>query len=319
MFARHHSPVARRSTDVRELILRTVSICRATFDRIVDIEVSGDASIPSVVGEASQLEQVLLNICLNARDALESSGRHDPRIRIALDVAPGADADQQATDWVRLRISDNGPGMTDHVRGRIFEPFFTTKEVGRGSGLGLATAYAITEDHGGRLLCDSQLGIGTTFTVLLPSAPEAASEARALVRQQPGGTERILVIDDEHLVRSAVRSILEPMGYTVREAADAPSGFELFRRERDQLDLVLLDLSLPGISGDSVLSSMLRERPGMRIVLLTGYRPLIAPEGAAAVVQKPFEVEELLRVVREVCDGGGPSQSPTRGPAPATT
>jgi CheY-like chemotaxis protein len=254
-----------------------------------------------VDGEGGQLEQVFLNVCLNARDALEAAGKKERCIRIELDVVAG-EREQNASDWVRIRLTDNGTGMTDDVRGRIFEPFFTTKEVGRGTGLGLATAYAIVSDHAGRLLCESTLGVGTTFTVLLPVSRETVAESGVAPRRERGGTETVLVIDDERLVRNAVRGILEPMGYTVREAPDAQRAMALFQLERDRIDLILLDASMPGTGGETLFANVLVEAPAAKIVLFTGYRPQQTPPGAASVLEKPFEVEELLRVVRRVCD-----------------
>jgi signal transduction histidine kinase/CheY-like chemotaxis protein len=311
VFARRDETASTASVDVRELVQRTVTMCRATFDRSVDIDVVSEGQLPAVIGEGGRLEQVFLNICLNARDALESSGRKERGIRIELDTAAdGANAVARAArDWVRVRISDNGTGMPEDVRARIFEPFFTTKEVGRGTGLGLATAYAIVRDHGGRLSCDSRFGVGTTFTILLPSSGEIVASSGVVSETHPGGTETVLVIDDERLVRSAVRGVLEPMGYTVREAPDGESGFELFQRERDHIDLILLDMSMPGVGGKTLLANIRAEAPAAKVVLFTGYRPPTAPEGAARMLQKPFELEELLCVVREVCDA---SRDPAR-------
>jgi CheY-like chemotaxis protein len=242
-----------------------------------------------------------LNICLNARDALESCGKKNPSIRIQLDTVSG-ESSRDPREWVRVRITDNGGGMPDEVRARVFEPFFTTKEVGRGTGLGLATAYAIVADHGGRLFCESTVGAGTTFTVLLPVTARSMRPSLVPKRKQPGGTETVLVIDDERLVRNAVRGVLEPAGYRVLEAPDGESGLTLFQRERDRVDVVLLDLTIPGSAGESLFQSLRSDVPSAKVVLLAPYRTLSVPEGAAGVLQKPFELDELLRIVREVCD-----------------
>lgn len=304
LFARHDKAAATSSVDLCELVQRTVSMCRATFDRTIEMELVVGAELPAVAGDAGQLEQVFLNICLNARDALESSGKKGRRIRIELDSVSGQGEGEHAPrDHVRVRISDNGSGMPDEVRARIFEPFFTTKEVGRGTGLGLATAYAIASDHGGRLLCESLPAVGTTFTVLLPATTEVVRKSGVQPRRHRGGTETVLVIDDERLVRNAVRGVLEPMGYTVREAPDGESGLALFQRERDRIDVVLLDVSMPGVRGETVFANIRVEAPHAKVILFAGYRPPQAPEGAAGMLQKPFELEDLLRVVREVCDG----------------
>ena len=304
LFARHDRSPSRTCLEVGELVQRTVSMCRATFDRTIEVELVVADKLPTVAGDAAQLEQVFLNICLNARDALESSGKTERNIRVELDSVKGGDEGGCGEGaFVRIRISDNGSGMPDEVRARIFEPFFTTKEVGRGTGLGLATAYAIASDHGGRLFCDSRLAVGTTFTVLLPASFETVPQNGARPEQHLGGTETVLVIDDERLVRNAVRGILEPMGYTVHEAADGESGLALFQRERDGIDVVLLDVSMPGVRGATAFANIRSEAPAAKVVLFTEYLPRQAPEGARGILQKPFELEDLLRVVREVCDG----------------
>jgi PAS domain S-box-containing protein len=301
VFARRTKVTVKRPLDVRELVNRTVSMCRATFERALDIELVDTAPTSTVDGEGGQLEQVFLNICLNARDALDAAGRKERRISIELDVVAG-EAERTPNDWLRIRFTDNGTGMSDEVRSRIFEPFFTTKEVGRGTGLGLATAYAIVTDHGGKLLCESTLGVGTTFSVLIPASRETIAENGVMRRRERGGTETVLVIDDERLVRNAVRGVLEPMGYTVREAPDAQSGLALFQRERERIDLILFDASMPGTGGETLFANVLVEAPTAKIVLFIGYRPQQMPVGAAGVLEKPFELEELLRVVRKVCD-----------------
>jgi two-component system cell cycle sensor histidine kinase/response regulator CckA len=172
LFARHGKSAPRSPVDVRELLSRTVSMCRATFDGGLAIELVDSPTASTVDGQGSQLEQVFLNICFNARDALDvldASATKDRRLRIELDAVLD-EAAASDLGWLRIRFSDNGAGMSDDVRARIFEPFFTTKETGRGTGLGLASAYAIVSDHGGKLLCESTLGVGTTFTVLLPAS-----------------------------------------------------------------------------------------------------------------------------------------------------
>src|SRR6185436_6423515 len=172
VFARHRRRAPKELVDVRALVRRTVGICRATFDKLVELPVTEPSEVPAVLGEAGQIEQILLNIYLNARDAFESAQGSARIIRTEIDVAP-ASRGGLVPAQVRVRISDTGPGMVEAVRTRVFEPFFPTKDVGRGSGLGLATAYAIAADHGGTLSCESIPGQGTTFTLTVPAASDA--------------------------------------------------------------------------------------------------------------------------------------------------
>ena len=303
LFARHRETSTREPVNTGDLLRRMLSICRATFDRSIDVEMEEGQDVPDVTGDPGQLEQVCLNICLNARDALETSPSDRRRIAIAVDrwVSDGA-VGVRGQVWARIRITDTGPGMTEDVRVRIFEPFFTTKHVGRGSGLGLATAYSIVADHEGRLLCDSRPGTGTTFSLLLPACSQSRRVSAVSPGPDRGGTETVLVIDDEHIVRSAVRGVLEPCGYTVQEAEDGPSGLDLLERGRGSIDVVLLDLSMPGVPGDVILQSIVRANPRPRVIVFTGYPPASALPGSSATLQKPFEVETLLRTLRETCD-----------------
>lgn len=309
LFAHPGRGIAKAPVDVARLVRRSVDICRAFFDRSIDI-VFASESAPPVLAEAGPLEQVFMNVCLNARDALESVPHAERSIRVDVDAVPRESNGSGPDEWVRVRIADNGPGMSEEVRTHVFEPFFTTKAVGKGSGLGLATAYAIVNNHGGRILCDSAPDMGTTFTILLP-ALDAPAPALPRAKSVPsGGTETILIVDDEGPVRSAVRSVLEREGYTVLEAADGELGIDLFRREQHRIALTLLDFSMPGVQGEEVLRAILRERPSARVVAFTGYPPDVAPDGLLAVLEKPVEVDELLRVVRELCDTGSVPNGP---------
>jgi CheY-like chemotaxis protein len=205
---------------------------------------------------------------------------------------------------VRLEVADNGMGMDPQTRERIFEPFFTTKDVGKGTGLGLATVYGILQRHQGWIECQSQPGQGTTFSLYLPVAAESRPPHQAPDEaEMPRGAETLLVIDDEELVRHSTVRVFARLGYQVLEAPDGPGGLELFAQHGDRIDLVLLDLSMPGLSGREVLAQMRAQRPGLKMMLFTGYAP--APgefSGVASVVEKPFSVHHLSRVVRQVLD-----------------
>jgi CheY-like chemotaxis protein len=205
---------------------------------------------------------------------------------------------------VRLRVADNGPGMDEETRRRVFEPFFTTKEIGKGTGLGLATAYAILREHQGWIECGSAPREGATFSVYLPVAAAPVPQRQPGVRQQLlGGTETVLVIDDEEMVRSVAVRLLERAGYTVLTGRDGVEGLEVFRERQDEIGAVLLDLGMPRLGGAEVLAELHRLDPRVKAILFTGY----AVEGqeyaqASAVLYKPIEWSELLRVLRQVLD-----------------
>jgi signal transduction histidine kinase len=294
-----------QAVDLEAAVRNTVSLCRKTFDRRIELQVEIPPDLPLVRADAGQLDQALLNLYLNARDALEGMERQRPCIRTAArQLRQPGPGEQAPRDYVRLEVMDNGAGMDPRTRERIFEPFFTTKDVGRGTGLGLATVYGILQRHQGWIECQSQAGQGTLFSLYLPIAAEGRPPRQAPDEaEMPRGAETLLVIDDEELVRHSTVRVFARLGYQVLEAPDGPRGLELFAQHGDRIDLVLLDLSMPGLPGREVLAQMKAQRPGLKVVLFTGYAP--APgefAGVASMVEKPFSVHHLSRAVRQVLD-----------------
>jgi PAS domain S-box-containing protein len=293
LFARPEGQDKKTPIDIVATSRRTVEICGTTFDRKISIDLEAASDLPAVAAHAGQIEQVLLNICLNARDAFAQAETESPRIQILIDRgSPG---------MVRVRVSDNGPGMDEATRSRVFEPFFTTKAVGHGTGLGLASAYAMVADHHGRIRCESRPGEGSTFEIELPTAGLAEpASVRRPVESFERGTGTVLIVDDEPLVRRAVRGILERGGYKVLESVDGIEGLETFTQERDNIDLVLLDQSMPGLSGDQVLLKLMDLDPHVPVVLLSGLPGPAARLGhASAVLTKPADATTLLCAIRD--------------------
>jgi PAS domain S-box-containing protein len=297
LFARREIEVKKSALDPVLMVQRTLEICRTTFDRGIDIELEIASGVPRVIANAGQLEQVLLNICINARDALEEAGVRAPKISIRVERSPGADA--------QIRVSDNGPGMDELTRSRVFEPFFTTKAVGRGTGLGLASAYAIVNDHGGRLRCDSRPGEGTSFEISLPGLPqpETVAQPGPLTAELPRGSETVFLVDDEPLVRRATRAMLEQGGYRVLECGDGEEALWIFERQRERIQLVILDRSMPGLSGEQVFARLQELASHVPIVLLSGQPAASSTaERAAASLSKPVDLSTLLATVRGALD-----------------
>ena len=234
----------------------------------------------------------------------------DPQIRIGVVVIEidDAAAGEQATPgrYARVSIADNGTGMDEATQRRMFDPFYTTKGVGLGTGLGLATVYGIVANYGGWVECDSELGRGTTLMVNLPLAEPAAggaqeaptADAETIPSDVPGAT--LLVIDDEEPVRSSTARLLEHVGHTVLEASDGREGVEIYRRERDRIDIVLLDLSMPRMSGAETIEAIREIDPDARIVIMTGYNPSEDFEAIAAVLSKPFTMKDLTDTIAVV-------------------
>jgi PAS domain S-box-containing protein len=288
---------ARKSQiDLVSLCERAVEMSKASLSSQIRIELRAPETQQLVFGNATQLEQVLLNLCLNCRDAFDVGKTAAPHVTISVDGS--------RSEFVRVRVTDNGPGMDETTRARVFEPFFTTKVNGRGTGLGLSSAYAIVADHGGLIHCESISGEGTSFELELPRSGAALNTPVVPRRiEASGGSETLLLIDDEELVRRALRNVLESAGYRVLEAAGGADGIATYEREREQISLVLLDRSMPEMSGETVLRRLLELGVRAPVMFVTGHQGGIDERcGAVRVLPKPVDRETLLLAVREVID-----------------
>ncbi|MBT5059717.1 MAG: response regulator [Gemmatimonadetes bacterium] len=310
VYARQSQPGELSSTDPLRIVAEVEAICRRTFDRRLELDIDNriDADV-RVVADPMQLEHVFLNLCINARDALEEAKPTQPRIEIVVEGVELNDAETPdgigGGSFLRVIVSDNGPGMDETVRRRIFDPFFTTKAVDRGTGLGLSTAQAIMQDHGGWLRCDSETDKGTHFSAMLPMT--VAQRSQPMTPAPPvellGGDETVLIIDDEEMVRSTAARMLRRRGYTVLEAEDGESGLQVYRENREQVRLVLLDHSMPRMSGREVLAQLRSEQSTVRIVIITGIPAGLDDfEGADELMEKPFSLQTLVGRVREILD-----------------
>jgi signal transduction histidine kinase/CheY-like chemotaxis protein len=311
LFARKAGPARRRPLDLRHVVEQVAGICRRTFDHRVYLWVQLPPGPLAVQGDAGHLEQALLNLCLNARDAMEGTGR-PARLELVVEELAAASLDPPPhlhalpAAYARVRVIDNGTGMDEGVRARIFEPFFTTKGVGKGTGLGLSTAYAILRDHQGWIECESQPGSGTTFALYLPvlAGEPAIPRPREAPALQERGSEILLLIDDEELVRVTVARMLRRLGYQVLEAASGGEGLEAFSHCRERIALVLLDLSMPEMSGEEVYARLRALAPDLKALVLTGYESVsLASVPGAQVLRKPISSTDLALSVRRALDG----------------
>ena len=298
--------------DVGPIIKDVAEFCKVTFDRKIEIRLLNSADQSQVYGNVGQLKQMLLNFCINARDALEAvaNGGHAPRIELGVETACLGDEDAAkyasipVGDYIKVYVGDNGVGMDDLTQGHIFEPFFTTKDVGEGAGLGLATVYGIVRQHNAFIEVQSHPGMGSTFEVFLPVAKERRTAPRDGSREEIlGGSETILIADDEERIRDAVSSALAKYGYEVLTASDGIECMDVFQVEAKKIDLVLLDVSMPKLSGREVLQKMIEIEAGIKVVIFTGYATDEDDFGnAKAFLQKPLRLPAVLKTVRRVLD-----------------
>jgi len=265
-----------------------------------------------VIADPGQLEQVILNLAVNARDAMPLGGE----LRIATRPAalPGKFAGIRDADfdrpWVLIEVSDTGQGMEPELLGKIFEPFFTTKERGKGTGLGLATVYGIVKQHRGFIDVESEPGRGSCFRVYLPVVGDGASSREDLAPGPvPRGCETILVVEDDPVVRRLLTDVLRPLGYRVLAAGSGEEAVKLSREHGGTIDLLLSDVVMPGMSGRSVIDRLRGERPSMRVAVMSGYTDEVisAEELSAAripLIRKPIKPRDLAETVRTILDGG---------------
>lgn len=255
-----------------------------------------------VYGDENQLEQVFLNLCINARDALEEVP--EPHLKIDVETPLTHPKKTDTESYVCICVSDNGVGIDEKTQQQIFDPFFTTKDVNKGTGLGLSTAYAIVQQHNGWIDVESSPTTGTSSSVYLPTTPGISPpKPEETEVEVAGGTETILVVDDEAGIRDVVSIMLKKKGYTVLTAEDGRQTLALFEQRHREIDLVLLDLSMPKLSGEDVLAAMVACDPKMRIAIFTGQEiNKTTLKEASAFLRKPIIQHQLLQTVRQLLD-----------------
>jgi two-component system cell cycle sensor histidine kinase/response regulator CckA len=298
----------RRPLDLKKLIGEIHGIARDTFPRSIQILTEVDERPWKVTGDPTQIYQVLMNLCVNARDAMPNGGRLTLSVdNITLDTRSGRlPGDARSGIYVRLRVADTGSGISPEVQSRIFDPFFTTKEVGKGTGLGLATALTIVKSHGGFIDLWSESGRGTEFDVFLPAEqhPELVPPEAQIQVIPRGNGELVLVVDDERSIRQVTKVTLSDHGYQVLTAAEGTEAIALFAQNSDRVRLVITDMMMPLMDGAALIKSLQRIEPGVRILAVSGLVEGTAPlpsSGTAlmAFLQKPFTAEKLLQIVHD--------------------
>jgi CheY-like chemotaxis protein len=279
--------------------------------KMIAIELNLADGLSRVNADPTQMDQVLMNLAVNAKDAMPERGKlaietsnvvlDEEYARTHLGVKPGA--------YVLLSLSDTGHGMDKETLSHIFEPFYTTKEAGKGTGLGLAMVYGIVKQHGGYITCYSEPGQGTTFKIYLPVLAGTGDQLETAAREATprGGTETVLLVDDEEFVRDLGKQILERSGYAVLTADNGKEALSIYSKERDKISLVILDLIMPEMGGKQCLEELLKIDPQIRVLIASGFaengRTKEAIEtGARGFVGKPYNMKGMLQAVREVLD-----------------
>ncbi|MEK8036449.1 MAG: ATP-binding protein, partial [candidate division NC10 bacterium] len=303
--------IAPRVLDVGEVVQGMAQMLRRLIGEDIELDVALGAGLWLVEADPHQLEQVVMNLAVNARDAMPHGGRL--RVETAnaeIDEAfalqrPGATAGPH----VQLTVSDTGGGMDEATRARVFEPFFTTKEPGKGTGLGLSTVYGIVKQHGGYIEIDSAPNRGATFRMYLPrtEAPAAPLEPDAAGGSAAGGSETVLLVEDEAEVRRITHEILTARGYRVLEAGRPAEAVALLATHPGPIHLLVSDVVMPEMSGPQLAARLTAERPGLRVLFVSGYTAdALGPRGAlapgVALLHKPFTAEALATKVRDVLD-----------------
>ena len=311
--------------DIKSFIQDFFSMVRETIDRRIEILTKVESEIPCIQGDGSQLLTVLLNLCINASDAIKDILNHKifperandifkieiivrneylamDRHHGSLHIPPG--------NYIVIEISDNGPGIPLEIQHRVFEPFFTTKEVGKGTGLGLSRSYGIINQHGGILDLSSEPGGGTVFLIYLPAIRQKPKSVQLQdERIKVAGTETILVIDDEDFIRNLCKQTFQPEGYTVMEAADGIEGIEKFKINKDQIDLIILDLSMPNLSGTEAVKKLKEIDHDVKILICSGYAHQqqfdeLKEFNIGGYCPKPFTPQDILTKIRNILDTG---------------
>jgi signal transduction histidine kinase/ActR/RegA family two-component response regulator len=305
-----------RIVDLNEVVLGIDKMLRRLIGEDVELTTVPGAASGRVKADPSQVDQVILNLAVNARDAMPHGGKlaiETRNVRLSAEERH-AGVELPDGDYVLLSVTDTGVGMDAQTLQRIFEPFFTTKEQGKGTGLGLATVYGIVQQSGGTIRVRSEVGRGTRFDVYLPVVAETVRERPSSTpegRSEPGH-ETVLLVEDEAMVRSLVRNVLQLPGYTVLEAVDADQALQRSGAHPGPIHLLLTDVVMPGMSGRALAERLAPVRPDMRVLFMSGYtddamvRHGVFSEGHG-FIQKPFSATALMEQVRQMLNGAPPA------------
>jgi len=300
----------RKRIRLNTLVEEGTNLLRRVIGEHIEVQIVAAPDLRTTVADPAQIDQVLMNLCLNARDAMPQGGRLTISIQ---NVELGENycrlySDARQGSYVLLSVADTGMGMDTATLERIFEPFFTTKEMGKGTGLGLSTVYGIVKQHGGIIHCDSKPGHGTTFHLYFPADGGAPDERETGEHHHlRKGAETVLLAEDHEGLRQSAQEMLERLGYRVLAASNGAQAVELFRQHSDQISIVVLDVIMPVLSGPDAHVQMEAIRPGARVFYTTGYADEATTLAAARqpgvpILQKPYTPQGLTHMIGKVLD-----------------
>ena len=286
-----------------------IKFLRSTIPTTIDIRTNFQAEDDTVLADPTQIHQTLMNLCSNAAQAMTQKGGAIT-IRVeneTLDDASGTFPELSMGEYVKLTVADTGPGIDEQNIDRIFDPYFTTKEVGKGTGMGLSVVHGIVKSNNGSISVDSQLGKGTTFTILLPLVFEKPEQKTKIMEDIPTGKESILLVDDEESLLVVGREVLERLGYTVESTLSPIEALQKFSSNPDHFDLIITDMTMPQMTGAALSKKIKEIRNNIPVVLCTGYSDLIYEDNAEemglnAYIMKPIRMKEIAKTIRTVLD-----------------
>ncbi len=304
-------PVRRAATDLNAVVSELTRMLRRVLGEQVELRVDTSTALPAIMADVGMIEQVVINLAVNARDAMPQGGS----LTISTGVATVRETtmmqglEVRAGTYVKLVVADTGHGIPPEVQPKIFDPFFTTKDIGKGTGLGLSTVYGIVRQHHGGIDVLSSSGQGTTFVVYVPMTRAPATEAPpARATDVPPGTETIMIVEDEPVLRAGIASFLRRAGYSVLEAPTAAAALPVWDQHRDTIALVLTDIVMPGgMTGRDLATRLRSERPALPILYMSGYAAELAHSGEPLVegenfLEKPYAPSKLAQLIRRTLD-----------------
>ena len=309
LFSRN-TPARLQPANLNKIVEQFRSLLAHTIPKTIEIELFVADDLHVINGDSTQIEQILMNLAINARDAMPDGGRlvietknimlDEENCRARLGTKPGR--------YVLLSVTDTGTGMDPETANRIFEPFFTTKEQGKGTGLGLSVVYGIVEQHGGAIACYSELSVGTTFKIYFPAIEDVPDVKEAETKELPTGrSETILVVDDEPNVTELSSRMLTEANYIVITASNGKEAIDIYEKHQERIKLVIMDLNMPVMGGRQLLETLFKINPKVKAVIASGYAANgkakeVSGIGAKGFIDKPFDIRELLEMVRKTID-----------------